>query len=212
MVRTILGASAECHADFVRSWLGPSREPDDAFRSAHADYEVLVREIIARRRVEAPGDDLLGVLLQARDEEGQPLDDDAIRDEANTLIFAGHTTTSLTIAYALSLLARHPGVQTELADSIDARCGGRPLATADLEQLPLLRAIVEETLRLYPVNHFRDRTTLIDMQLGGWSCAGRSCSATGWDRRTTSGHALRPTNLLDPADPVRVQLRPRRAG
>lgn len=202
VMREILGASKEFHGDFVQSWLGPPREPEGAFQSAHADYEKLIRAIISRRRAEGKASDLLGMLLETRDEDGQLLDDDAVRDEANTLIFAGHSTTSLALTYALSLLSRHPGVQAQLAATIDAQVGDRPLTPDDLEGVPLIRAAVEETLRLYPVNHFQDRTALTDLRLGDATiAAGTHLLMSAWvvhrdDRYFPDPLAFRPERFL----------------
>jgi len=202
VLRKILAASQEFHGDFVRSWLGPPREPSDAFRAAHASYEALVRDIIARRRVETDSGDLLGMLLEARDADGQLLDDEAVRDEANTLIFAGHSTTSLALTYAFSLLSRHATVQRELADAIAEQLGSRPLVAGDLEQIPLIRAVVEETLRLYPVNHFQDRTALVDVRLGDTTiAAGMHLLMSAWlvqrdERYFPDALAFRPERFL----------------
>jgi len=149
VLRKILAASQEFHGDFVRSWLGPPREPSDAFRAAHASYEALVRDIIARRRVETDSGDLLGMLLGARDADGQLLDDEAVRDEANTLIFAAHSTTSLALTYAFSLLSRHATVQRELADAIAEQRGVLPGAH-DLRPRAPGRARADRTAAAQP--------------------------------------------------------------
>jgi cytochrome P450 len=96
----------------------------------------LVREEIRRRRA-APGDDILSMLIEARDEHGRALDDEHLLDELLTLLVAGHETTAIGLTWALAHLARDP----ELAER----------AAADGE---VLDAVVKETLRLHPILPF----------------------------------------------------------
>ena len=81
------------------------------FRRLRADVdEVLYDEIRRRRQVPdlADRDDVLSILVQARDEEGRPMTDVELRDELMTLLVAGHETTATTLAWAFDLLLRHP--------------------------------------------------------------------------------------------------------
>ena len=96
-------------------------------------------------------DDLLGMLLAARDEEtGEGLNDQELRDEVTTFIGAGNETTAVTLAWAWYLLSKHPEVGRKLHAELDAVLAGRPPGVADLPQLPYSRMIIEETMRLYP--------------------------------------------------------------
>lgn len=155
-------------ADYLALWFGPPQKADPDFQRAIADYDTVIYGLIRERRARAdPGDDILGLLVAARTEDGEPLDDEAIRDEANTLLFAGHGTTALSLTYALFLLARSPEIQRSLGDSVTGLGRTGPLRVEDLEQLPLARAVVEEALRLYPVAYFQDRAAAADLQFGG---------------------------------------------
>ena len=81
------------------------------FQRLRADVnEVLYDEIRRRRQVPdlADRDDVLSILVQARDEEGNPMTDVELRDELMTLLVAGHETTATTLAWAFDLLLRHP--------------------------------------------------------------------------------------------------------
>ena len=81
--------------------------------------------IAARRGAADPGNDLLGLLLRARDEDGSRMDDKQLRDEALTLFVAGHETTALALTYALYLLASIPSEQEVLAGELGQVLGGR---------------------------------------------------------------------------------------
>ena len=110
--------------------------------------DAVVAEVIAARRVEgAEGDDLLGMLLSARDEEdGSGLDDREIRDQVMTFLLAGHETTALLLTHALLLLSLNPEERTRLEAEVDLFDGPVGFQAA----LPRTRAVVEETLRLRP--------------------------------------------------------------
>jgi cytochrome P450 len=112
---------------------------------------VVFRLIESRRRAGPAGNDLLDLLLAARDaESGTGMSDGQLRDEVLTLLFAGHDTTASGLSWAWYLLARHPQVQEALHDETAARLNGRPPTAEDLPHLPLATAVFEEALRLYP--------------------------------------------------------------
>ncbi|SDG73226.1 Cytochrome P450 [Bosea robiniae] len=81
---------------------------------------------------------------------GEPLDVTALRNEAATIFMAGHETTATTLSWAWYLLANAPWVRQSIHDEIAAACGDRPPTLADLPQLRWCRAVIQETLRLYP--------------------------------------------------------------
>lgn len=169
-------------ADYLALWFGPPQAPDPDFQRAMADYDAVIYELIRDRRARAdPGDDILGLLVAARTEDGEPLDDEAIRDEANTLLFAGHGTTALALTFALFLLARSPEIQGALGAAVGRLGRAGPLHAEDLDQVPLARAVVEEALRLYPVAYFQDRTAAVDLRLGDLSIeAGTRILVSPW--------------------------------
>lgn len=123
---------------------GPRRErPRGAIGRALDRLDILVYEEIARRRAASDVDertDILSLLLGARDEDGQAMTDEELRDELVTLLLAGHETTSTSVAWAIERLARHPEKLARLVEEID---GG--------ESDEYLTAVVNETLRVRPV-------------------------------------------------------------
>ncbi|MDP2313128.1 MAG: cytochrome P450 [Pseudomonadota bacterium] len=118
----------------------------------------LLREEVERGRREAGGDrqDILAMLLAARDEDGAPMPDDEVIDELRTLVIAGHETTATTMGWALWQLHRNPSVLERLRAEL-ATAPGEPEALA---RLPYLAAVCDEALRLHPiVPIFRRRLT-----------------------------------------------------
>jgi len=123
-----------------------------AYRSARRLLDGVVQRLIeSRRESGSAGNDLLSMLLAARDEEsGAGMPDDQLRDEVLTLLFAGHDTTASGLSWSWYLLARHPQVQEALHDEAAAWLGGRLPTAEDLPHLPTATAVFEEALRLYP--------------------------------------------------------------
>ena len=80
---------------------------------------------------------------------GQPMTRGAFRNEAAVLFMAGHETTANTLAWAWFLLSQAPWAETAVQAEADA-LGGRPATFEDLPRLRYTRAVIEETLRLYP--------------------------------------------------------------
>lgn len=121
-----------------------------------------------RRESATPHDDLLSLLLSARDEEGRPMTDGQVRDEAVTLFLAGHETTALALTYALYLLAANPRCQERIADELARVLGDRRPTLADLDRLPYTEAVVLESMRLYPPAWGVARQAAEDVQIGGY--------------------------------------------
>jgi cytochrome P450 len=111
-----------------------------------------VLELIeARRRAASRPDDLLSLLLEAQDEgTGAGMTDQQVKDEALTLLTAGHETVGAALSWAWYLLAQQPQAQNDLHDEASARLQGRSPTAEDLPHLPLARAAFEEAMRLYP--------------------------------------------------------------
>lgn len=137
-------------------------------RYAHAVARLdrLIFETIAKKRG-AEGDDLLSMLLAARDEDGSAMDVQQVRDEAVTIFLAGHETTAIAIAWTFHLLASHPEIEQRLV----AELGDRRLEAADLPRIPLLMNVVHESLRLYPPAYAFGREAIADFEVGGYRIA-----------------------------------------
>jgi len=109
---------------------------------------------------------VLTSLVEARYDDGSKMDDDTIRDHLRTLLFAGHETTAIVLAWALYFVHREPEVRTELLAELRG-LGDDPDPEA-LARLPYLGAVVDETLRIRPVTVDPQRILRKPMQLGRW--------------------------------------------
>ncbi|MCX7933508.1 MAG: cytochrome P450 [Rhodovarius sp.] len=91
----------------------------------------------------------------------------ALRNEAATLFMAGHETTANTLAWAWFLLSGAPWAAERLRAEARSVLGGRPAAFEDVEALPYTRAVIEETLRLYPPVPVLAREAMADTTIRG---------------------------------------------
>ena len=87
---------------------------------------LIYSEIASRRATGERGEDILSLLLDAQDEDGNTLTDLQIRDEVMTLMFAGHDTTTSTVSFMFYELARHPEIVARLLAEQDADARRRP--------------------------------------------------------------------------------------
>src|SRR5260370_2821508 len=119
-----------------------------------------------RRTGEDPGD-LVSMLLQAVDEEGDRtgMTNQQLRDEAMTIFLAGHETTANALTWTCYLLSQHPDVERKLEAEIDTVLGGRVPTIEDLPRLPYSNMVFTEVLRLYPPAWTIGRRTVGDYQV-----------------------------------------------
>jgi cytochrome P450 len=118
--------------------------------NARDTLDDVVGEIIQRKRRNPGEHDVVSKLLAARDDEGDPLSEKQIRDEAITLITAGHETTAVSLTYTTYLLAQHPEIESKLVAELDSVLGDDPPTMADIPKLPYTEKVVKESMRLFP--------------------------------------------------------------
>jgi cytochrome P450 len=172
-------AMAEIAARFRRPFRIPDAIPlpgNLRYRKAVGLLDEVVYRIIAEHRSRAgPGSgDLLDLLMQMRDEDGNAMSDEQLRDEAITIMLAGHETTALALSWTLSLIASHPEVDAALQRELDEVLGDRPLTVADIPQLRYTEMVVMEGMRLYPPAYAFGREALADCEIGGYRIAAGS--------------------------------------
>ncbi len=149
-------------------WL-PTSE-NRRYRRALAVLDGAIYELIARRRAAADkSNDLLSMLLLARDPEtGEGMSDRQVRDEVATIFVAGHETTAVALTWTLHLLSQHPEVEARLRADLSRVLGSRLPTLSDLENLPYLRMVIEESMRLYPPVYCTTRGLVSDEDLDGY--------------------------------------------
>ncbi len=136
------------------------------FQRRFAALDALLTEQLALRRGhEAGHTDILSLLLSARDEAGQPMTDEELKDELRTLLIAGHETTAIGMAWALYWTHHLPEVRRKLLEEL-APLGPVPAPEA-LTRLPYLSAVCDEALRIHPVVPLVSRRTRAPFSLRG---------------------------------------------
>lgn len=240
VARTLFGADVESDADRVAgalhdvfasfdlgfSPLAPllDRLPTSKqrrFQRARRTLDDIVYGMIRARRQQPPQSgedtsDLLSMLLAAQDTEGDGtgMSDEQLRDELLTLFIAGHETTANALSWTWLLLARHADVRAQLDAELDAVLGDRLATADDVPRLPFTRAIVAESMRLYPPAYIIGRRSLVPYRVRDWELpAGTifvaSQHLTHRDARWwPEPHRFRPARWLEPDERPRFAYFP----
>lgn len=143
-------------------------------RKARERLDRVIHRVIAGRRSDAAQGDLVSMLLAARDPESphEPgMSDEQIRDEAMTIFLAGHETTANAMAWTWYLLSLHEHAAIALQDELARVLGGRTPTVEDVPKLEYARAIVSESLRLYPPAWTMGRRAIEAHTIGGYAIA-----------------------------------------
>lgn len=147
-------------------------------RASMATLNSIIYDIIEQRRSQQTSTqaaDLLGMLLEARDEQtGEGMSQQQVRDELLTLMLAGHETTAATLCWTWYLLSQYPEAERRLHAELETVLSGRVPTVADLDALPYTRMIIQETLRLYPPSFGLTRHAKTDDEIGGYAIAANS--------------------------------------
>jgi cytochrome P450 len=179
-------------------------------RRAISRLDEIIYRIIQQRRLN-PGeqDDLLAMLLNARDEGGKPMTDRQLRDEVLTLFIAGHETTAPALAWSFYLLALHPQVEVCLAAELEQVLNGRNPTVEDLPRLAYAERVLKEALRLYPPAWAFTRQALQDCEIAGYTVpAGASVIMSQWVVQRDPRFFTRPEEFLPErwTDELELQL------
>jgi cytochrome P450 len=151
-------------------------------QQAARQLDTLIYSEIAERRASGErGQDILSLLLDAQDEDGNTLGELQIRDEVMTLLFAGHDTTTSTVSFMFYELARNPHVaarliaeQDALADLRSVHCAAPSAAQLTSGELTELEMVLDETLRKYPPAWVGPRRAIDTFELAGHTIPGRA--------------------------------------
>jgi cytochrome P450 len=132
-----------------------ARDPLTRLEGLRREIDAMLDVEIAERRAD-PREDILSMLVNARFEGGEPIEDAEIRDQLMTLLLAGHETTATGLAWTFDLLVRNPEVMSRLVAAVD-----------DGDQA-YVRAVVTESLRLRPVVPLAGRRLTAPLQVDGY--------------------------------------------
>ncbi len=181
------------------------------FNRARRRLDATIYRVIDERRASGEGDDtgdLLSMLMNARDTEGdgQGMSDEQLRDEVMTLLLAGHETTANALTWTWYLLSRHPRVERALHDELDEVLGDADATAADAARLPYTRAVVAESMRLYPPAWALGHRNVAAQPLGQWELPPNSLVIMPTflvhrdPRWWASPDEFRPERFLEPDD------------
>jgi cytochrome P450 len=175
------GAAAAEHFERALGYYGIDfhlrlvRGPGSPWRKLVRSRAVLDRIVfdeIARRRAQPDSDrrDILSLLVRARGAGGEEFSDREIRDQVMTLMFAGHDTSTSTLAFMLHKLARHPEAVRRLQEEQDRVLGDAGPTAQQLEkEMPYLDMVLDEVLRLYPPAWIGPRRAIREYEFGGYT-------------------------------------------
>ena len=130
------------------------------------ELESLIRRMIEVRRSTPPGHDVLSLLLQARDENGDGMTDGELIGQAAVLFGAAHLTTAHTLTWALFLLSQHPRAAADLVAELKGTLHDAAPKPEQLEQMPQLNRILKESMRVLSASAYSQRVAAEDVQLG----------------------------------------------
>ncbi len=145
-------------------------------RAARKLDAMIYGEISSRRSEGRRGNDILSLLLDAHDEDGNTLSDVQIRDEVMTLLFAGHDTTTSTVSFMFYELAHHPEARRRLVAEQERLLPQARPSVAQLVggELPELEMVIDETLRKYPPAWVGPRRAVQQFEFEGHRVPGRA--------------------------------------
>jgi cytochrome P450 len=155
----------------LTSVVDTSRLPLPSTRRFQRRLELLdsiLYPLIGQRRRAPLGDDLVSMLVDARDEDGARLTDKQVRDETISFFIAGHATIASALTWTWYLLSTHPEGWRRLRTEVDEVLGGRPPSAADLPRLRYAGMVTQEAMRLYPPIYLLLRRALADDEVGGY--------------------------------------------
>jgi cytochrome P450 len=144
-------------------WLDLSREID----TRTLDIVRAKRARLAKAKEGDVAADMLSMLVAARDEDGSALDEDDLVGHTGVIFAAGHETSTNALAWTLLLLSQHPAIACDLADELASVLKGDPPTVDQLAKLPLLDAVVKESMRVLPPVPMHPRLVAEETELAG---------------------------------------------
>lgn len=121
------------------------------FQAARKELDKIVWRLIEEHKSAKNQNDLLAMLINARDEEtGKGMSEEQLRDEVITLLIAGHDTVGAALSWTFLLLAQNPDKRAILNNAVRAHLEGAPPTSTSVQEIPYCKYVLEEAMRLYP--------------------------------------------------------------
>lgn len=199
-VHAALNVVIQVNDQLINQYLIPSWLPTPGnlrYQQATRQLDAIIYHMIAERR-QTGGDrgDLLSLLLQIRDEDGSQMTDQQVRDEAATLLLAGHETTANALTWLWFLLAQHPQVEAKFHEELQTVLGNQLPTLRDIPQLQYTEWVVLEAMRLYPPVWGLSRVATETCELGGYSVpAGTTVFISQWLMHRDARYFDQPTEF-----------------
>lgn len=151
-------------------WEWFPRPENIRYRQAIAEMDDAIYKLInERRQSKETSNDLLSMLMDAKDEEtGQQMDDKLLRDEVATLMLAGHETTANALSWTWMLLSQHSSAREKLQAELHQVLQGKSPTVEDLPKLVYTQQVIKESMRLYPPVAIFGREAAKDAQIGDY--------------------------------------------
>ena len=148
--------------------------PFRIFLRKKAEMDRTIYALIEERRKEGAGSDgkrqdILSMMLEAKDESGRPMTDTEVRDELVTLLVAGHETTATSLSWIFERILAEPQVARKLDEELARVVGKDELSADHVPKLEYLDAVIKETLRLRPILPITTRKLSADYEIGGYT-------------------------------------------
>jgi cytochrome P450 len=161
-------AIAEFTQPIALPWLAQKKAQNIAYVNEQLDS--IVQYLLEDRRVNSDVErhDLMTLLMNTTDENGEPVSYPFIRNNILTLFVAGHETTANSLTWSFYYLAKNPHIAAKMYDELDAVLAGRAATLADLPNLPYTLMVLKEAMRIEPSVSAFPRTILEDTELGGY--------------------------------------------
>jgi cytochrome P450 len=150
---------------YLNPWFAVSGELS-RHEEMRARADAVLMEYIAPRRQQAPGNDLLQTMMDARYADGEGMPDSLLLSESMQLLVAGHETSSNGLSWLLYLLSKHPDSLARVRGEFDAVLGDASLSFNDVPRLEYTLQVIQEGLRLYPPFWIVDREAVADDRVG----------------------------------------------
>ena len=150
---------------YLNPWFAVSGELRRHWEMRSRAFGIL-GDYLQRRRKEAPGHDLLQILMDARYSNGQGMPDDLILSESMQLLVAGHETSSNGLSWLLYLLSSRPDCVEKVRQEFEDVLGDKPMRFSDVPKFQFTTQVINEALRLYPPFWMVDREAVADDRVG----------------------------------------------